>query len=131
MSDADFRFRILATADLHGQFLAVDYASGEPSNHGFARISASLKAMKDERTLLIDLGDLLQGSPLMSFHEQNRTKYQNPAAMALNYLDYDLFVPGNHDFNYGQDYLDDFLSQLKAKSLCANICRNDQPAFGA
>ncbi|MGI6392641.1 MAG: bifunctional metallophosphatase/5'-nucleotidase [Candidatus Izemoplasmatales bacterium] len=131
MNDADFRFRILVTADLHGQFLAVDYASGKPSNHGFARISASLKAMKDERTLLIDLGDLLQGSPLMSFHEQNRTKYQNPAAMALNYLDYDLFVPGNHDFNYGQDYLDDFLSQLKAKSLCANICRNNQPAFGA
>jgi len=130
MVDNDFRFRILVTADLHGQLLAVDYATGKPSDHGLAVISKKIQDLKEKNTILIDLGDVLQGSPLMSFHERHRNLHPNPAAIAMNYLGYDYFVPGNHDFNYGQDYLSDFISQLHAKTLCGNIYRNNKLAFG-
>ncbi|MCK5732497.1 MAG: bifunctional metallophosphatase/5'-nucleotidase, partial [Tenericutes bacterium] len=80
-------------------------------------------------SILLDLGDSIQGSPLMYFHKTNRNKYPNPVGTLLNYLKYDYFVPGNHDFNYGKKYLKDFVNQIKAKTLCQNIYLHDHLLF--
>ncbi len=126
MDDRTLRFRILATSDLHGHILPVDYATGVPAMTGLATLARKIRGLKDDHSVLIDLGDALQGSPLMSFHEANRKHYPNPLAQVMNYLDYDYFVPGNHDFNFGKDYLFAFQDALTAKTLCANILHADQ-----
>lgn len=117
----EFSLRILSTSDIHGSVLAKDYADNSITEYGLSRVSSVIKSLRNENTILMDVGDDLQGSPLMYFHQLNRDKYLNPMMKAFNYLKYDYFVPGNHDFNYGLDYLKDFVNSIEAKTLCANI----------
>ena len=124
-----FSLRILSTNDVHGQILAVNYANNQKMNKGMSLLSSAVKKFRHENTILLDLGDALQGSPLMYFHQLNRNKYPNPYATVIDYMDYDYFIPGNHDFNYGLDYLQDFVNEIKAKTLCANIFKDNQLLF--
>lgn len=112
---------ILFTSDVHGYLLPIDYATNHKTKQGLGVLASAINKRDVASSILIDLGDTIQGSPLMYFHHLHRTVYANPVAVFMNQLDYDYFVPGNHDFNYGKTYLKDFLKQLKAKPLCANI----------
>ena len=117
----NFNLRILSTSDIHGCILAKNYADNSKVGYGLSVASNIIKEKKNKNTILIDVGDDLQGNPLMYFHQLNRKDYPNPLAKVFNYLNYDYFVPGNHDFNYGLDYLEDFIKAIKAKTLCSNI----------
>lgn len=122
---------MFVTSDVHGHLLPIDYADDTASTDSLANISSIIKSLRTENTILLDLGDSIQGSPLMDFHQQHRGKYENPVASCLNMMDYDYFIPGNHDFNFGRKYLDDFISTIKAKTLCSNVLTTDrQLAFG-
>jgi len=121
-----FNLRILSTSDIHGAVLALDYADNSETDYGLSRVSSVLKQYRNESTILMDIGDDLQGSPLMYFHQLNRDKYPNPMMKAFNHLKYDYYVPGNHDFNYGLDYLMDFVNTINAKTLCSNIYKKDK-----
>ncbi|MBW7456853.1 metallophosphoesterase, partial [Paenibacillus sepulcri] len=82
--------------------------------------------------LLIDNGDLLQGTPLMHhFVKYNRSGI-HPAIMTLNHLGYNAAVLGNHDFNYGLEILRQAVHDSAFPWLSANIIdsRTRQPAFG-
>ena len=39
----------------------------------------------------------------------------------MNEGQYDYITLGNHDFNYGYDYLKKYLNNLNAKCICANV----------
>jgi len=124
-------FRLFVTSDIHGHLLPVDYANDTPSNDSLANISSIIKTLRTENSVLLDLGDSIQGSPLMDYHQQHRMKFENPVATCLNLMGYDYFIPGNHDFNFGRKYLEDFIHSIKAKTLCANILSsNHHYAFG-
>lgn len=118
-------FKIAYTSDVHGQLGAVHYPTNSSSFFGLSRISTYL-SMQQENFLYIDNGDLLQGSPLMDYSRQNFFK-KNPAAMAMNLLNAKYITLGNHDFNYGLPYLNDYLNQVEATLLCANVFSNNQP----
>jgi 2',3'-cyclic-nucleotide 2'-phosphodiesterase/3'-nucleotidase len=120
-----FSLRILSTSDIHGAVLAKDYANNSITDYGLSRVSSVLKRFRNENTILMDIGDDLQGSPLMYFHQLNRSKYKNPIMTVFNYMKYDYFIPGNHDFNYGLDYLTEFVNSIEAKTLCSNIYSKD------
>ncbi|MBU5890134.1 2',3'-cyclic-nucleotide 2'-phosphodiesterase, partial [Vibrio cholerae O1] len=65
---------------------------------------------ENPNNLLLDNGDLIQGSPLADYiFEQSGAGYldkqAHPAIKALNELGYDVGNLGNHEFNYGLDYL--------------------------
>ena len=57
------RIRILATSDMHGYIYPYSYAAGKPFNGGMARLKTICDSLRDEQTLLIDNGDVLEGSP--------------------------------------------------------------------
>ena len=120
-----FNLRILSTSDIHGAVLAKDYADNSETDYGLSRVSSVFNEFKTKNTILMDIGDDLQGSPLMYFHQLNRNKYHNPMEKAFNYLGYNYYIPGNHDFNYGLDYLMDFVQGINARTLCSNIYKND------
>jgi len=123
--NSNFSLRILSTSDIHGYILAKNYADNSKVDYGLSIVSNIIKEKRNQNTILLDIGDDLQGNPLMYFHQLNRNDYPNPLAKVFNYLNYDYFVPGNHDFNYGLDYLEDFIKMINAKTLCSNIYNLD------
>ncbi len=124
-----FTLRILSTSDIHGSILPIYYGDNSRVNRGMTKIASIIKEKRTENTILIDVGDAIQGSPLMYFHKTNPEKYDNPVAKVFNYLEYDYFVPGNHDFNYGQKYLKSFLEQLNALPISGNILSIDDNKY--
>ncbi len=112
--------KIFQTSDIHGNIFPTNYV--EAREHGLAKISSliSREASADGYNLIIDSGDLLQGNSLAFFNEKfNNT---NPSIIdGFNIIGYDAITLGNHEFNYGLDYLKSHYSQFNGTILNANI----------
>ena len=122
--------RILETTDLHVHLLPYDYHTDQPNaGVGLSRTASLIRKLRAEERncLLFDNGDYLQGTPLSDFvakvsgiHESS----PHPAIAAMNTLDYDAANLGNHEFNFGLDFLLDALAHANFPVTCANIARN-------
>ncbi len=112
------KIRLLYTSDIHGHIMPKDYKSGNTINTGLFSLFKKIK--KDKNTVIIDGGDTIQGSNLATYLA---LKKNDPKliAKAMNQCGYDYITIGNHDFNYGTDYLKKYLSELHAKCICANV----------
>lgn len=119
--------RILATTDLHYHIRAWDYYADKPNDTmGLARTASLIEAARNEarNSFLVDNGDYLQGNPMGDFmayglHAKRQEPY--PIAAAMNLLDYDAGALGNHEFNYGLDFLREVNSRLDHPVFCANL----------
>ena len=111
--------RIYFTSDIHGYYSALDYATGEPASTGLVHCMAQFE--KDENTLILDGGDTLQGSPFTYWLYGSSHREECVPAQLMNLAGYDFVTLGNHDFNYGPEALEQYLSKLAARCLCANV----------
>jgi 2',3'-cyclic-nucleotide 2'-phosphodiesterase/3'-nucleotidase len=125
---------ILQTSDIHGFMLPIQYANNEPTANGFAKIAALIKLERsiNDNILLIDNGDLIQGTPLAYHHARLNASTENPMIRCLNELRYDAAVIGNHEFNYGLPLLQKAIHESAFPWLCANIvdAESGEPFFG-
>ena len=119
-SDSKVDILFLGTSDIHGQLYATNYtASAEESGQyrqGLTRVATYVKEMREayKNVFLSDAGDLIQGTPLTYYFAFNKADVEDPSMKALRLLDYDMFVPGNHEFNYGMTILQRQLNDLTA-----------------
>ncbi len=112
--------RIIFTSDTHGHLYPVNYAKNCPENSGLFCVAAQIK--KDDETLVIDGGDSLQGTPLLTYYLEHRNEYDfNPMAEGFNAMGLDYYTLGNHDFNFGYDAILDYVKAMKATLVCANV----------
>ncbi|MEA4971293.1 MAG: bifunctional UDP-sugar hydrolase/5'-nucleotidase [Candidatus Pelethousia sp.] len=113
------KLTICYTSDLHGHFYPTTYADRSEQALGLFRLAPRFQ--KDGNTLVIDGGDILQGSPFAAYC---KAALSSPAAIAdiMNRCGYDAITLGNHDFNYGTAYLRDYLRALRADCVCQNLC---------
>ena len=114
--------RIYFTSDIHGHIYPTDFRSPEEKDLGLFKCAHQFE--KDGNTLIIDGGDLLQGSPLGAFQHDSVGTAQ-PFAHIMNACGYDYVTLGNHDFNFGMDYLGSYLDQLDARCICQNVLTED------
>ncbi|MFD1954541.1 bifunctional metallophosphatase/5'-nucleotidase [Paenibacillus thailandensis] len=125
--------RIMATSDIHGYIRDIDYRTNGKKDTGLAKLGSLIRQVRErgEAMLLIDNGDLLQGSPLASFAAA-RPEGTHPFIQALDALGYDAAVPGNHEFNYGLPLLRQAVRDSRFPWLSANIVDEStgEPAFG-
>ena len=113
---------IYFTSDLHGYMYPTDYRGPEEKDLGLFKCAKRLH--RDGNTLIIDGGDVLQGSAFAAFcHDSLGTP--QPLADILNDCSYDYVTLGNHDFNFGSDYLGDYLRGLRARCVCENLLGDD------
>ncbi|MBT1247627.1 MULTISPECIES: 5'-nucleotidase C-terminal domain-containing protein [unclassified Thermosipho (in: thermotogales)] len=114
---------ILHTSDLHGNILPISYATNKPSDVGLAKIATLVKQMRKEcgSVILIDSGDLIQGTPLEYYHARIDNKPIDPMILVMNKLGYSAWTLGNHEFNYGLDILNKAVSEAQFPALSANI----------
>lgn len=128
--------RILETTDLHSNMMDFDYYKDAPTEKfGLVRTASLINAAREEATnsVLVDNGDLIQGSPLGDYMASKGLKAGeiHPVYKALNTLDYAVGNLGNHEFNYGLDYLHKALAGAKFPYVNANIIdvKTQKPLF--
>ena len=110
--------QILATSDLHGKFDPYDYAINEESTAGsMAQIQTAVKELRNDNTVLIDVGDSVQGNSAELFLEDEL----HPMIQGMNLMDYDVWVTGNHEYDQGLDILKRLIAQQEATTLVGNV----------
>lgn len=123
--------RIMATTDLHAQILPYDYyADIATPPAGLAVLGALVRQLRagTEASLLLDNGDFLQGNPVADWAAGAGRHLPHPVAAAMNALGYDAGTLGNHEFNFGLEFLDKVLGELAFPIVSANVGRNPVPA---
>ena len=114
--------QILATSDTHGKFDPWDYAANKEDTSGsVAQQAAAIKQLRTPDTLVIDAGDTIQGNSSQLFLEDDI----HPMVAAMNAIGYDIWVPGNHEYNYGMDVIQKVMAQQKAQVLTGNVYAPD------
>ena len=129
----------LHSSDVHGFLLPTDYQNKTDYKAPFSlsRVSSVIKAEKakygQDHVIVTDAGDCLQGSPLASYaHSVDDYSALAKLTAAYNLVDYDARCIGNHDFNFGLDYLAYYVDNNEAPIINDNIldAQTDVPAFG-
>ncbi|ENC9772894.1 TPA: bifunctional 2',3'-cyclic-nucleotide 2'-phosphodiesterase/3'-nucleotidase [Citrobacter koseri] len=128
--------RIMETTDLHSNMMDFDYYKDTATEKfGLVRTASLINAARNEvkNSVLVDNGDLIQGSPLGDYMAAKGLKAGDihPVYKALNTLDYAVGNLGNHEFNYGLDYLHKALAGAKFPYVNANIIdvKTKKPLF--
>lgn len=123
------QLQILVTSDIHGYIMPTTFRQKiEPL--GLAKVGTLIEQLREEKpTILIDNGDLIQGSPLTYYHHAFQEHKLDPVIEAANLLDYDFAVFGNHEFNYGKSYLDAVIAQSNFPWLSGNITNEDGTSY--
>ncbi|MFL6230371.1 MAG: metallophosphoesterase, partial [Pyrinomonadaceae bacterium] len=114
---------ILATTDLHGNVLPVDYYTNKLDARGLAKAATIIRAARKENpggTLLVDSGDTIQGTPLEYVHNKMDNAPPDPMMLAMNALSYDAMAVGNHEYNFGLPVLEKARHEARFPWLSAN-----------
>ena len=121
--------RLMETTDIHVAIFPYDYYADAPNDTmGLARTAALIEGIRAEATnsLLIDNGDLLQGNPMgdyVAYERGFKDGDLHPMIAAMNTLGYEVSTLGNHEFNYGLDFLMKSLDGANFPFVSANIVK--------
>lgn len=119
------KLTILGTSDVHGQLWDWSYEDDKQTPVGLAQVSTVVKNVRLENpngTILIDNGDMNQGTILTDdlYNKDPLIKQPNPMIKAMNYMNYDAMVLGNHEFNFGLDLIHKINNEAEFPILSAN-----------
>lgn len=123
--------RVMETTDIHMHIQDYDYYKDSQSNSvGLSKVATLIRQARAEvaNSVLVDNGDLLQGTPLGDYVAKGKVlKFgeTHPAFKAMNLLDYDAANIGNHEFNYGLDFLMKSLNGANFPYVVANVYFDD------
>ncbi len=122
---------IIGTSDTHGNIWGYSYEDmKESTGDGLARVSTYVNQVRAENpnTILVDAGDTIQGT-IMTDDLYSKDTANHPVPAALNYMKYDAWTLGNHEFNFGVDKLQSIIDQADMPVLAANIKNADGSYF--
>ncbi|MFN1551458.1 bifunctional 2',3'-cyclic-nucleotide 2'-phosphodiesterase/3'-nucleotidase [Vibrio natriegens] len=120
------KLRIIETTDIHTNVMDYDYYKDQPSQQiGLSRAATLVKQAQSEsvNNVLVDNGDLIQGSPMGDYMAAKGIKDGeiHPVYKAMNQLHYEVGNIGNHEFNYGLDFLQKALAGANFPYINANV----------
>lgn len=105
----NYQFEVLSTTDMHGRATAYDVATQKEDFNSMVRVSSIVnqeRAKFGKNLILIDNGDVLQGTLLSQYAITQKPKEENPMITAMKYMGYKVWVMGNHEFNYSPEVRD-------------------------
>lgn len=122
--------RLMETTDLHVAVFPYDYYADAPNDTlGLARTAAIIDAIRAEagNSILIDNGDVIQGNPMGDYiaYEKGLTNEPHPIIAAMNTLGYEVGTLGNHEFNYGLEFLDAAIAAANFPIVSANLAKGE------
>ncbi|MFV5895565.1 MULTISPECIES: bifunctional 2',3'-cyclic-nucleotide 2'-phosphodiesterase/3'-nucleotidase [unclassified Bacillus cereus group] len=128
--------RILETSDIHVNLMNYDYYQTKTDNKvGLVQTATLVNKAREEakNSVLFDDGDALQGTPLGDY-VANKIKdpknpvdpsYTHPLYRVMNLMKYDVISLGNHEFNYGLDYLNKVIEKTDFPVINSNVYIDD------
>ncbi|HEB2436622.1 bifunctional 2',3'-cyclic-nucleotide 2'-phosphodiesterase/3'-nucleotidase [Bacillus thuringiensis] len=136
--ESTVKLRILETSDIHVNLMNYDYYQTKTDNKvGLVQTATLVNKAREEakNSVLFDDGDALQGTPLGDY-VANKIKdkdsknpvdpnYVHPLYRVMNLMKYDVISLGNHEFNYGLDYLKEVTSKTKIPVINSNVYKVD------
>lgn len=125
------KLRIMETTDVHANILSYDYnKETDYPKVGLAKTATLVKKARKEvkNSILVDNGDLIQGTQLATY----KAKYDvlkpgevHPVFKAMNKMGYDIATLGNHEFNFGFDFLEEAYNDAEFPYVNANVFIDD------
>ncbi len=120
------KLRIIETTDIHTNVMDYDYYKDKPTEQiGLTRAATLVKQARGEVTnsILVDNGDLIQGSPMGDYMAAKGIKAGevHPVYKAMNQLSYDVGNIGNHEFNFGLEFLQETINDAAFPYVNANV----------
>jgi 2',3'-cyclic-nucleotide 2'-phosphodiesterase/3'-nucleotidase len=114
---------LLGTTDIHGNIFPMDYYTNRPANRGLAKIETLVRQVRatEPNALLLDSGDIIEGTPLAYYFARKDTTQPNPTIAVMNAMKYDAAACGNHEFNFGLDILWKAKREARFPILAANL----------
>ena len=120
----EVNIKLLGTSDIHGRVVPWSYgADVEDKSGSYAQIATYVKDVRknNKNVVLVDVGDAIQDNQVDVFAKDKKYYKDHPIPKVVNEMKYDIFVLGNHEFNFGMKALDEILKDIKAKKLTANF----------
>ena len=135
--ESTVNLRILETSDIHVNLMNYDYYQTKTDNKvGLVQTATLVNKAREEakNSVLFDDGDALQGTPLGDYvaNKINDPKkpvdpsYTHPLYRVMNLMKYDVISLGNHEFNYGLDYLNKVISKTEFPVINSNVYKDDK-----
>ncbi|ETI69490.1 bifunctional 2',3'-cyclic nucleotide 2'-phosphodiesterase/3'-nucleotidase precursor protein [Neobacillus vireti LMG 21834] len=131
------QLRLLETTDIHVFLANYDYYQTKQDDKvGLVKTATLIKQARNEvkNSMLFDNGDEIQGNPLGDYVAKVKGLKKgevHPVYRAFNLLGYDATTVGNHEFNYGLDFLAETLNDAKMPVVNANVYKagTEKPYF--
>ena len=120
----EVNIKLLGTSDVHGRIVPWSYgADVEDKSGSYAQIATYVKDVRknNKNVVLVEVGDAIQDNQIDVFAKDKKYYKDHPIPKVLNEMKYDIFILGNHEFNFGMKALDEILKDIKAKKLTANF----------
>lgn len=120
----EVNIKLLGTSDVHGRIVPWSYgADVEDRSGSYAQIATYVNEVRQnhKNVVLIEVGDAIQDNQVEVFAKTEKYYKDNPVPKVLNAMNYDIFVLGNHEFNFGMTALDEILKDIEAQKITANF----------
>ncbi len=136
------KLKIIETSDVHGSLFPFDFINNKEINTSLAQIYTYVKeqrAEKDQKVVLLDDGDILQGQPVVYYYnfdlpvrQAGKTNVPHICSLVMNYMKYDAGTVGNHDIEPGHPVYDKIRKEFNFPWLAANavIARSEKNKTG-
>lgn len=118
----EIQLKIIETSDVHGAIFPYNFTTGQEANGSLAQVQTYLneERAKDQEVILLDNGDILQGTPAVYYYNFEKPLEKHLYARVMNYMQYDAASVGNHDIETGHAVYDKFNNEIEFPWLAAN-----------
>jgi 2',3'-cyclic-nucleotide 2'-phosphodiesterase/3'-nucleotidase len=121
--EENVKIAILETTDVHGSFFPYDLVNKTDANGSLAQVYTYVQQLRHQDSLsvvLLDNGDILQGTPVVYYANYVDKSKVHPLAEMMNFMGYDAQTIGNHDIEAGHPVYDKYRNGIKFPLLAAN-----------
>lgn len=118
--DGEVTITLAATSDVHGRIFPYQYAiDAEDKDAGFSKTNTIVKDLREENPnlILFDIGDTVQDNSAELFNNLET----HPMVEAMNSMDYDMWILGNHEFNFEKEFITRNINNFDGSVVNANI----------
>jgi len=119
----NLHLKIIESTDVHGSFFPEDLVKQAPAKGSLAQGMNYLReqrAHKNQELILLDNGDILQGTPVVYYANYIDTVKPHILAQIMNFMHYDASSVGNHDIEAGPKVYEQLRSEINFPYMAAN-----------